>query len=69
MKAKISVKELRSSGKQKVVVTDVNINGIITKRTFVVPEKASQLEIQDQIVKEIRNSRVKPVIPDFEVEI
>lgn len=69
MKAKVKIEKEREAGEQTVVTANVNINGIIRKKTFSFTKSLTQDEMREEIKKQIIKDREYSRVNEFEVEI
>jgi hypothetical protein len=68
-KAKVNVLQTREVENNNVIVTEVEIAGYKTKRSFVIEKNASENEIKNMIQKQLNAEQNRKVINSFEVEI
>ncbi len=69
-KAKIEILQERTVGNMMHIETDVNINGIIQRKSYMVPNGTSDEEIQKHISKTLVEEQSQSSVGNkFEVEI
>lgn len=67
--AKVKVLQQRVVQQNKTIETDVEVNGVVTRRRYVVPKNFSPEQTVVFISDSLRNEKERGLIPPFEVEL